>query len=74
MNSTTYELSGKNFVGSVLVKIQYVWDALSWTKIQKGFNVCFINTDTLYLVVTYIKCIRFNETDFKFNFAPLCSR
>ena len=28
-------------------------------------NVSFIKTDTLYLVVTYIKCIRFDETDFK---------
>ena len=30
-------------------------------------NVCFIKMDTLYLVVTYIKCIRFNETDFNFK-------
>ena len=41
MNSTTYELSGKNFVGSVLLKIHNVWDALSWTKIQKGFKFNF---------------------------------
>ena len=27
----------------------------------------FIKTDTLYLVVNYIKCIRFNETDFTFK-------
>ena len=31
---------------------------------KNSTNVCFIKTDTLYLVVTYIKCIRFNETDF----------
>ena len=29
-------------------------------------NVCFIKTDTLYLVVTYIMCIRFNETDIRY--------
>ena len=41
MNSTTYELSGKKIEGSVLVKIQYDWNALSWTKIQKGFKFNF---------------------------------
>ena len=35
-------------------------------------NVCFIKTDALYLVVTYIKCIRFSETDIRFNIFVRC--
>ena len=35
-----------------------------WFPISVVCNVCFIKTDKLFLVVTYIKCIRFNKTDF----------
>ena len=33
--------------------------------VSNSLKVCFIKTDTLYLVVSYIKCIRSIETDFR---------
>ena len=38
---------------------------------RKGIKVCFIKTDTLCIgyLTTYIKCIRFNETDVIFTYA-----
>ena len=38
--------------------------------IQVLSKVCFIKTDTLYTGGTYIKCVRFYETDFMIETNP----